>query len=133
MIKSQNREASIRKFTLVDQSNAQIRVTLWGNEVSLIFQKILLYFQSNLFTKRQLNEKKQTLFIFEIPGEYFTTNNNRFVVFIRQNSLILIITLWSLLKAQEYQTMVVVRCLLSVWVPWRWILKFLSLTNSNNG
>lgn len=32
MIKSQNREASVRKFQLVDQSNAQIRVTLWGKD-----------------------------------------------------------------------------------------------------
>ena len=34
MIRSQNREAKVRKFLLVDQSGAEIRVTLWGNEVS---------------------------------------------------------------------------------------------------
>ncbi|XP_076823826.1 replication protein A 70 kDa DNA-binding subunit-like [Clavelina lepadiformis] len=32
MIKSQNREAKVRKFSLVDQSGAEIRVTLWGKE-----------------------------------------------------------------------------------------------------
>lgn len=32
MIRSQNRETSVRKFFLVDQSNAQIRCTLWGKE-----------------------------------------------------------------------------------------------------
>ena len=40
MIRSQNREAKVRKFLLVDQSGAEIRVTLWGNEVSSCSVKV---------------------------------------------------------------------------------------------
>ena len=36
MIRSQNRETKVRKFTLVDQSGSEIRVTLWGNEVGSV-------------------------------------------------------------------------------------------------
>nr|XP_002127939.1 replication protein A 70 kDa DNA-binding subunit [Ciona intestinalis] len=32
MIRSQNREAKVRKINLVDESNAEIQVTLWGQE-----------------------------------------------------------------------------------------------------
>jgi len=32
MIQKQNRESSIRRFQLVDQSNTQVRVTLWGKD-----------------------------------------------------------------------------------------------------
>jgi len=38
MIRSQNREAKVRKFMLVDQSGAEIRVTLWGNEVTVCWR-----------------------------------------------------------------------------------------------
>ena len=34
MIKSQNREAQVRKFLLVDTSNAEVRVTLWGEDAA---------------------------------------------------------------------------------------------------